>query len=203
MKLSDRLVDAHFTKRSDGTWEHSSFPFQRRRIITDEQKFELEHNMRLIKPSANLITFAFAFKWATFFPVLLAAFLAVGAGKGTPVVIYSLFAIPITPFVLAFLYLGIDMARKKKSMSRRHLPIRNAEKGRRLGYLEYMERTGRALGPVYTLLALAACTSGLVFSAILGSLLFARELVVAPTIMIVVLFPLFRAGLRSSEQTSA
>ena len=153
--------------------------------------------MRLIRPSANLITFAFAFKWATVFPVLLAMFFAVGAGKATPVVIYSLMAIPITPFVLAFLYLGIDMARKSKSISTRHLPIRNAEKGRRLGYFEYMERTGRALGPVYTLLALAACTSALAFSAILSSLLFAIEVVVAPTIMIVAFLPLFRAGLRS------
>lgn len=207
MKLSDRLVEAKFTKTADGNWEYSPFPFQRCRLITEEQKTALAHNLKLINTGLTLFTFAVLFKFAVIFPMLLILALAAMSDKATLPLTRTLFAIPVLPPLLAILYTGFELVRANRSKVK--VNTLNAERGRRVGYAEHMKRTGHALGPVYTLLIVVACASALVFSAILGSLMRSvlvgsvLDVIIGPAIITSALLPLFWAGLRSPEQASA
>ncbi|MCH7905500.1 MAG: hypothetical protein IH944_13170 [Armatimonadetes bacterium] len=204
MNLSDRLVEARFTKRADGRWEYSALPFLRCRILAEAQKAAIEHNLKLASPGLHLFVASLFFKWAVIFPVILILTSAARAGRDSPELTVALIAIPFLPSVLALFYIAYCLVRMTKSRSFVKVEIRNAEKGRRIGYLEGTRRTGRALGPVYTVLIIIAWVSALTFSAIFASIedLFPGGFYTL-AIASAVLLPLFWSELKSGEPRSS
>lgn len=204
MTLSDRLVDARFSKQADGSWEYAPLPFVRRYILNDENKTAIEERSKILQPGAVLVVSSLFVK-ISLLP-LVALLTLVSIKFGTLSVEASLWILGVVFFSpdLALIYVLANSLRLHKRLPRIPTPLKNAERGRRLGYFEYMIRIGRVIGRRYTWLLLFACVSGVLFWALLGSQLtdFSYNYIV-PSVVTVALLPLFWHGLRVPATASA
>ena len=203
MKLSDRLVEARFTKRADGRWDYELMPLLRRRILIDEDKTAFSGYLKLVMPGFVAWVAGHLLALVTF--PIAAAIVAMGimSGSMSEQVQRVILWVGVLPAPISGIYLLFCLIRAAAGRPRKRVSILSAEKGDRVGYFESLATTGKVLGRVYTLLIIAACASGLISAGLWGFMTSSiLEELIVPVIVIATLLPLFRSGLRSNASSA-
>lgn len=204
MKLSDRLVEARFTKRADGRWDYAPMPFIRRRILSDEGKAVFAEDLKALQPGFTLATAGFVLTLGTFPIAVAIVTMGMVSGSMNDETQRFILWVGLLPGPIGGLYSIVGLIRARNHFPPIRALVRNAEKGSRVGYFESLTATGKALGRAYTLLIIAACASALIFAGMWGFMTSSiLEELIVPVIVIAALLPLFRSGLISRDPGSS
>ena len=103
----------------------------------------MTHNVKVLGVSPHILMPAVVLTWALVYPTLY--FFAISLQNGALSVdqLFVFLAIPLLPPLLAMPYINYKMWRGARSKSLIEVNTLNAERGRRIGYLESLRRSGR------------------------------------------------------------
>ena len=179
-------------------------PFCRHRLLSDEDKTAFSGYLKLVGP--GLVAWVAGHLIVLGTLPIAAAIVAMGIMSGSMSdevqrVILWVGILPVLISGIYFIFCLIKLVAKRPS---KRVSILRAEKGTRVGYIESLTTTGKALGRGYTLLIIAACASGLIFVGMWGFMTSSiLEELIVPVIVIAALLPLFRSGLKSINPCSS